>query len=383
MRWIWQLCAALGRYDRRRNQSVVLHFMIQDVLLPHVYRHLIFRSKNSLQRAICAVLTDETQSEKLARWTRRMHLAHYEVDLPWSDGGTIIKYAQSLAELQISSKLSPVEIMAVGSASLRQLKLYLPQDAMLAIVPYIGSRFPNLRRLELDVSPLPKANVLSPMNEQEYCSIPHVETLQLGFGWLESSAPLCGYLSQCRFPSLRRLVMRAGTTGTATVPALKQFLDTQRALESCYFMADRAIMSLVLPRLSCRVLTVVPHFDGREFIRTRELLHPRVQVFRVVDVGNPDTLVLFWDVMDSLESGLSSVGNLVCVQLKQWISLPDRFRWDRTHVDLSDGEAALMIRMHGYARRLRERSILLLDCDARSEDGESHPTYDFEDHGDF
>jgi hypothetical protein len=175
--------------------------------------------------------------------------------------------------------------------------------------------------------------------------------------------------------------MRAGTTGTATVPALNQFLDTQRALESCYFSADRAIMSLVLPHLSCRVLTVVPHLDPREIIRTRELLHPRVQVFRVICF--PDTLALFWDMMDTLESGLSSGGDLVCVQLKQCISLADRFRGDGTPADLLDGEAALMSRINGYARRLRERGVLLLDCDARSEDGASHTMYDFEDHGDF
>jgi hypothetical protein len=354
--------------------------MIQDVLLPHVYRHLIFRSKNSLQRAICA-LADDTQSEKLARWTRRMYLAHYEADLPWSDGGIIIKYAQSLAELQITSILPPVELLAVGSASLHQLKLYLPQDAMLTIVPYIGSGFPNLRRLELEVDPCHVRSAPSVLSPQEHRIIIHVETLQLGLAWLESSALLCGYLSKCRFPSLRRLVMRAGTTGTATVPALNQFLDTQRALESCYLSADRAIMSLVLPHLSCRVLTVVPHLDPREIIRTRELLHPRVQVFRVICF--PDTLALFWDMMDTLESGLSSGGDLVCVQLKQCIFLADRFRGDGTPADSLDGEAALMSRIIGYARRLRERGVLLLDCDARSEDGASHTMYDFEDHGDF
>jgi hypothetical protein len=361
---------------------------MQDVLLPHVYQHLIFRSKNSLQRAICA-LTDETQSEKLARWTRRIYFhTHYGVDLPWSDGGTIIKYAQSLAELQIHSKLPPVGLLAVGSASLHQLKLYLSQDALLAVMPYIGTKFPNLRRLELAVDPgprvsvaVPTASVSSPMNEPESCVIPRVETLILGLAWSESSAPLCSYLSKCRFPSLRRLVMRAGDSDILYVPALDEFLDAQRELESCYLVANGAILSLVLQNLSCRVLTLVPHIGSLRFTRTRELLHPRVQVFRVI--GSPDTIFLFLVLMDSLASGPSFGTDLVCVRLNQWITFDDLFRWDGTYPDLPDGEGAVMSRMLGYASRLRERGVLLLDCDAKSEDGESHTMYDFDDNGDF
>jgi hypothetical protein len=361
---------------------------MQDVLLPHVYRYLIFRSKNSLQRAICA-LADETQSEKLARWTRRMYFhAHYEVDLPWSDAAIIIKYAQSLAELQITSILPPVGLMAIGSASLHQLKLYLSQDALLAVMPYIGTRFPNLRCLELAVDPgprvivaLPQASVSSPMNEPEACVIPHVETLRLGLAWSESSAPLWSYLSKCRFPRLRRLVMRAGAPDILYVPALDKFLDAQRELDSCYVIANGAILSLVLPNLSCRVLTLVPHIGSLRFTRTRELLHPRVQVFRVI--GSPETVLLFLVLMDSLSSELSFGTDLVCVRLKQWITFDDLFRWDGTYPDLPYGKGAVMSRMLGYASRLRERGVLLLDCDAKSEDGESHTLYDFEDNGDF
>jgi hypothetical protein len=359
--------------------------MMQDVLLPHVYRHLIFRSKNSLQRAIGA-LADDTQSEKLARWTRRMYFhAHYEVDLPWSDAGIIIKYAQSLAELQITSILPPVGLMAVGSASLHELKLYLPQDAMLATVPYIGSRFPNLRRLELAVDPrrvrpaLPQASVSSPMDEPEEWTIPHVETLQLGLAWSDSCARLCDYLSKCRFPSLRRLVMRAGAPDTVTMPALNEFLDSQRELESCYLTVNGAVISLVLPHLSCRVLTLVPILGSLEFVHTMELLHPRVQVFHVI--GSPDTVSLCWDVMDSVASGLSSGADLVCVRLNQWITFDDLFRWDGTYQDPPDAEAEWMSRMLGYASRLQERGVLLLDCDAKSKDGVT--MYEVEDRGDF
>jgi hypothetical protein len=360
---------------------------MQDVLLPYVYHHLTFRSESRLQRA-ARVVADESQREKLSRWTRRMSLlSPFEADLPWTAGGAVISHAWSLEELEVRSTYPPFGLLAGGNASLMQLKLVMPQDTLLAILPHIGAACPNLRRLHLVAhSGRPRdteatARNLALSEGLEGSSFPHVETLLLSVAPTDGYARLCGYLSRCRFASVRRLVARIEVKDLSDAPALARFLDTRKRIESCYFAAKGTLLSFVLPRLACRVLTLALDPGSPSVIHTTDLLHPRVQVFHIRSTHN--TLRLCWNVLDLLASGPRPGSDLVCVRLAQWVPRDDLFRWNGEYPLSPDARAAWMSRMRGYVSRLSEQGVLLLDGDLRAADGTRHAAYDLLDDGGF
>jgi hypothetical protein len=370
------------------SAAVPFNFVMQDVLLPYVYHHLTFRSENSLHRA-ARVLESESQREKFARWTRKVTLhSPFDTDVSWTAGGAVISHARSLDELKIHSICPPRGLLqlAVGSASLRQLSLVMPQDTLLAILPHIGSVYPNLRRLQLAAHSWRPTNAdatarsLAVSEGLKESSFPHVETLLLSVGPAEGYARLCDYLSRCQFASLRRLVARIDVKGLADAPALAAFPDTQNRLESCYFAAKGTLLASVLPRFACRVLTLVL-FGPSSVIHTTDLLYPRVQVFHIRSAHS--TLRLCWNVLDSLASGPRPGTDLVCVRLAQWVPRDDLFRWDGEYPLSPDARAAWMSRMRGYASRLSEQGVLLFDGDLRAADGTRYAAYDLPDDGSF